>query len=102
MATTTEAPTGVDSTKEAVSPAQKQLTEVTAEQRTTPRKLLNSRMAVRAGKMTREEMSMAPIIRMPSTMVRAVRMDSRVLYRSTFKPVAREKLSSKVTANSLC
>ena len=96
--TTTDAPTGAASKKEAVSPAQKQAPDDTPAQITTPRKLLNSRMAVRAGKMIREEMSMAPIIRIPSTMVRAVRMLSRVLYRSTFSPVAREKLSSKVTA----
>ena len=41
---------------------------------------------------------MAPIIRMPSTMVSAVKMASRALYRSTRIPVAREKPSSKVTA----
>ena len=76
-------------------------TDVTAAQTTTPRKLRNSRMAVRAGKITREEISMAPIIRMPSTMVSAVRTAIRVLYRSTFMPVAREKFSSKVTAKSL-
>ena len=55
-------------------------------------------MAVSAGKITSEEISMAPIIRIPSTMVSAVRMASRVLQASTFSPVAREKLSSKVTA----
>ena len=43
FAATTEAPTGVDRTKEAVRPAQKQVTEVTVEQSTTLRKLLNSR-----------------------------------------------------------
>ena len=43
---------------------------------------------------------MAPIIRMPSTMVRAVSTLSSVLYSPTFTPVAREKLSSKVMANS--
>ena len=101
FATTTDAPTGVDRVKEATRPAQKHATDVTAAHTTTPRKLLKRRMAVRAGKMTKEEMSIAPIIRMPSTMVSAVRMERRVLYRSTFNPVAREKLSSKVTAKSL-
>ena len=57
-------------------------------------------MAVSAGKMTRLEISIAPIIRMPSTMVRAVSTDRRVLYSPTFTPVARAKLSSKVMANS--
>ena len=42
------------------------------EQITTPRKLFSTRMALRAGKITRLEISIAPIIRMPSTMVRAV------------------------------
>ena len=91
----------MDSVQEAMSPAQKQHTDVTAAHTTTPRKLLNSRMAVSAGKITREEISMAPIIRIPSTMVRAVRMASRVLYQSTRSPVAWEKLSSNVTAKSL-
>ena len=95
---TTVAPTGVEKVKEMVSPTQKHTIEVAAAQRMTPRKLLNRRMAVRAGKITREEMSIAPIIRIPSTMVRAVRMASRVLQASTCSPVAREKLSSKVTA----
>ena len=79
FAATTVAPTGVEKTKEIVKPAQKHTTEVMAEQITTPRKLLNRRMAVRAGKMIREEISMAPIIRIPSTMVRAVRMARSVL-----------------------
>ena len=57
-------------------------------------------MAVRAGKMTRLEMSMAPMSRMPSTMVSAVSTERTVLYSPTFTPVAREKLSSKVMANS--
>ena len=65
---------------------------------TTPRKLFSTRMALRAGKITRLEISMAPIIRMPSTMVRAVSTLSSVLYSPTFTPVAREKLSSKVMA----
>ena len=101
LATTTVAPTGVEKAKEMVSPVQKQTTDVTAAQRITLRKLLNSRMAVSAGKITREEISMAPIIRIPSTMVRAVRIASRVLYQLTFSPVAREKFSSKVMAKSL-
>ena len=45
---------------------------------TTPRKLLRMRMAVRAGKMTRLEISMAPMSRIPTTMVSAVSTDKRV------------------------
>ena len=40
---------------------------------TTPRKLLNTRMEVRAGKRIRLEISIAPIIRIPITIVIAVR-----------------------------
>ena len=58
-------------------------------------------LADSAGKITRLEMSIAPIIRIPSTMVKAVSTDSRVLYSPTFTPLAREKLSSKVMAKSL-
>ena len=67
---------------------------------TTPKKLFLRRMAVSAGKITRLEMSMAPMSRIPSTMVSAVSTASRVLYTPTFTPVAREKLSSKVMAKS--
>ena len=92
---------GVEAAKETPRPVTKHKTELTAAKSTTPRKDLKSRMAVRAGKITRDEISMAPIIRIPRTMVRAVRMARRVLYRSTRRPVARAKLSSKVTAKSL-
>ena len=53
-------------------PMQKQITDKTPEDHTTPLKLLNTRMEVSAGKMIRLEISMAPIIRNPSTMVTAV------------------------------
>lgn len=98
---TTVAPTGVLSRYDAVSPAQKQATARMPARITTPRKLFLTRMAERAGKITRLEMSMAPIIRIPSTMVRAVSTERNVLYSPTRTPVAREKLSSKVMANSL-
>ena len=78
-AATTVAPTGVENMNEIVSPAMKHTTDVTAAQRITPRKLRNNRMAVSAGKITSEEISIAPIIRIPSTIVRAVRMARRVL-----------------------
>ena len=79
FAITTVAPTGVEAAKETPRPVTKHSTELTAANSTTPRKDLKIRMAVRAGKITRDEISMAPIIRMPRTMVRAVRMASRVL-----------------------
>lgn len=50
----------------------KQTTDTVPAERITPEKLLNTRMEVRAGKMIRLEIIMAPIIRMPRTMVTAV------------------------------
>ena len=49
-------------------PMQKQITDKIPEDHTTPLKLLNTRMEVRAGKMIRLEISIAPIIRIPITM----------------------------------
>ena len=46
---------------------------------TTPRKLLRTRIAESAGKIIRLEMSIAPIMRMPSTIVSAVSTESTVL-----------------------
>ena len=71
------------------------------DERTTPRKLLKIRIDVRAGKIIRLEISIAPIIRIPSTMVIAVRMAIKILYHSTLTPVALAKFSSKVTAKTL-
>ncbi len=44
---------------------------------------------------------MAPIIRIPSTMVTAVKTAIKTLYQDTFTPVALAKFSSKVTAKIL-
>jgi len=57
-------------------------------------------MAVSAGKMTSEEISIAPIIRMPRTTVTAVSTAIKVLYSQVQSPVALAKDSSKVTVNS--
>ena len=54
-------------------PMQKQITDKIPEDHTTPLKLLNTRMEVSAGKMIRLEISIAPIIRIHSTMVTAVK-----------------------------
>ena len=45
----------------------------------TPPKLLNTRMEERQGNITRLDMSMAPIILIPSTMVTAVRTAIMIL-----------------------
>ena len=99
--TTTVAPTGVESRYDPVSPRQKHMTESPAAKHTTERKLLNTRIADSAGKMMRLESSIAPIMRIPSTTVSAVRTDRIVLYVPTRTPVARAKDSSNVTEKSL-
>ena len=72
-----------------------------ADTQMTERKRLHTRMAVKAGKMIRLEISIAPINRIPSTTVTAVRAASRRLYSPVGTPVARAKVSSNVTENSL-
>ena len=57
---------------EAISPVQKHTTLSAPAHTTTARKLLKMRMAESAGKIMRLEMSMAPIMRIPSTTVSAV------------------------------
>ena len=61
-------------------PMQKQTTDTTAELTVTEQNVVHTRMEVRAGKMIRLEISKVPIIRMPSTMVSAVKMASRASY----------------------
>ena len=82
-------------------PIKKQKTDKKAEQVTTERKLLKIRMLVSAGKITRLEMSRAPISRIPSTMVTAVNNAMSILYHPALTPVARAKFSSKVIAKIL-
>ena len=53
--------------------------ESTPDTITTPLKLLKSRMAVRDGKIMRLEISMAPIILIPITIVTAVKTAIRTL-----------------------
>ena len=78
-AATTVAPTGVDQAKEISSPTQKHTTAVTAAQRMTPRKLLNRRMAVRAGKMTKEEINKRGLFR-GSFRLKAHKLELQVPY----------------------
>ena len=82
-------------------PSRKFTTDTTAAQIVTERNVPNTRMAVSAGKMMRLESSIAPIMRIPSTTVSAVRTDRIVLYVPTRTPVARAKDSSNVTEKSL-
>ena len=73
FATTILAPAGVDQPKEATIPMKKQNTEITAEKITTLIKLLKTRIALKAGKTIKLDIIMAPIKRIPITIVRAVK-----------------------------
>ena len=79
-------------------PNRKFTTDTTAAQIVTERNVPNTRIAVSAGKMMRLEMSSAPIMRIPSTIVTAVSTASSILYACVCTPVARENVSSNVTA----
>ena len=79
-------------------PIKKPAIETAAESSVTVRYRLPTRIAVNTGKMIRLEISSAPIIRMPSTTVMEASVASAALYARVGIPVAREKLSSNVTA----
>jgi hypothetical protein len=98
---TTLAPVGVAYIYEMTIPAKKHSIETRAEQTVTLKNFLNRRIELRAGKIIRLEISMAPIMRIPSTIVRAVKIAMSVLYKPVFIPAAFAKVSSKVTANKL-
>jgi len=98
---TTLAPVGVAYTYEMMTPVKKHSIETTAEQTVTLLNFLNIRIELRAGKIIRLEINNAPIMRIPSTMVRAVKKAISILYRPVFIPVALAKVSSNVTANNL-
>ena len=101
LATTMLAPVGVSYKKEAVIPTTKHKTESTAEQRTTVLKVLQRRIEVSDGKIIRLEISNVPIMRIPTTMVRAVSSAIIKLYTFALVPVAFAKFSSNVTAKIL-
>ena len=96
---TTLAPEGSSKAYDAAMPSTKHTTDIIAEHTTTDLKLRQRRMLVSAGKMMRLDINSAPIMRIPSTTVTAVRTAIIVLYRSALVPVALAKVSSKVTAN---
>ena len=100
-AATTVEPTGVPASIEKSIPAAAQKTEISAEKITTGRKLLNSLIADRAGKITNADISREPTKFIASTIITAVITAISRLYAPALTPVARAKLSSKVTANTL-
>ena len=100
-ATTIVAPTGVLNRIEAIIPQNAQTTEMQAEHSVTDLKLLNTRIADRAGKITSAEISSEPTSVMATTMTTAMMTAMIRFIRLTLVPVARAKLSSKVTAKIL-
>ena len=66
------APVGVENPYDTSRPIKKQTMEITADEMTTKRNCLKTRMADNAGKIIKLEISIVPIIRMPTTMVTAV------------------------------
>ena len=62
---------------------------------------LHTRIEESAGNIISADMSKVPIILIPTTIVSAVSIATTVLYTHVFRPVAFEKLSSKVTAKIL-
>ena len=101
LTATTLAPAGIEKANETKRPIKKHTTEITAETTTTFLKVLHTLIAVSAGKIIRLEISMAPIILIPITIVIAVRNAIKALSLSVFTPAALAKLSSSVTAKSL-
>ena len=100
-AATTVEPTGVSARIEKSIPAAAQKTDIAPEKITTGRKLLNSLIADRAGKITNADISREPTKFIASTIITAVITAISRLYAPALTPVARAKLSSKVTENIL-
>lgn len=94
-------PTGVPAVTEIKIPTREQQTEHMAEQIVTERKLLNNRMAERAGNITNAEISRDPTRFIASTIIMAMTTAISKLYALEFVPVAFANFSSKVTANIL-
>ncbi len=80
-------------------PIKKAKIDTTTEDTTTDLKVLNTLIEVRAGKIIKLDINIAPIILIPKTIVMAVKKAIRILYIDTLTPVALAKLSSKVTEN---
>ena len=95
------APVGVENRIERIMPAAAQITEMTAEQIITLRKLRNSRIAESAGKIMSAEISKEPTRFIASTIIVAVIIAMIRLYALALMPDALQKFSSKVTAKIL-
>ena len=82
------APVGVEAIIEITIPVTEQKTEIIAEQKTTDRKLLNTRMAESDGKIIRADVSRDPTRFIARTMITDVIMAIIRLYALALVPVA--------------
>ena len=94
--TTIVAPAGLEIAKLTTMPIKKQHIEIIALEIITLLKLLKTRIELNAGKITRLDIIIAPIRRIPITIVREVRMAMALLKICVLMPVDVEKVSSKV------
>ena len=76
---TTLAPAGVEYMNDKVIPIKKQTTETIPDDTMTALKLLKMRIEVKAGNMIKLEINIVPIIRIPRTIVIAVRNAINIL-----------------------
>ncbi len=99
--TTTVAPTGVPAKMAANIPTNAQKTDNMAEHAVTERKLLNTRIADKAGNITSADIKSDPARFIASTMMTAMMTAISRLYAPVFIPPALAKSSSNVTAKIL-
>ena len=94
-------PTGVPARMATRIPTNEQTTEIMAAATVTAKKLLNTRMAERAGNTTKADTSSAPTRFIASTIMTATTTAISRLKKAVFTPVAWAKFSSKVMAKIL-
>ena len=94
-------PTGVPRTIESNKPVAAANTEIIAELMVTDLKLLNTRIALSAGKIIKADINNEPTRFIAKTIITAVIIAINKLYKLALTPVALAKFSSKVTANIL-
>ena len=101
LTTTIHAPVGSERRNDTRIPTKKHITDNIAEQITTLLNVVQTLMAVSAGKIMRLEISIDPIIRIPTTIVNAVSIARSILHPETLIPDDFAKLSSNVEQNIL-
>ena len=94
-------PIGVPATMEISNPLAAHTTEIIAELTVTDLKLLNTRIALNAGKIIKADINNEPTKFIAKTIMTAVTTAINKLYKLALTPVARAKFSSNVTAKIL-